>query len=490
MSSGPDSVCRSRSDARWSRCRASRVLGVALSCLLFGCGAAGFGDAREGSFGRAVDASIDDDWEDAAEAAQEYLSASTPDDTRYDRALMILAEACEKLGLSYAASMWFLDVAQSRRSPELVDKAVAGLERIVGAGPHDERTITEGFLASAEISGLRPELDEFVTYHQAVDSIHRGFDEWADEQIDRLPEGSAYRLRGRYVQSVRLLSVGQMADGEEELEDLLEEEELPEDVASDTRLALARLAMEESRFGEAVTRYEELRRLAPERPELLLEMAWAHFYNGDSRRALGLLIALDAPVYGALIAPERYLLEALCLARLCQFGPARIAATRLAIRHGEALAELHAGLPALESRALLEAARRRGQGRDIAVLLGIMRGERARADDLFGGDLAAALERVYRIGIAEIERREAEILQSEVQRLAADLIAAEDGVRLILHELAVGLLRGRARPPGPVEARRIEISATGDQVSYDFHGEFWTDELDDLVVTIEDRCLE
>jgi hypothetical protein len=126
----------------------------------------------------------------------------------------------------------------------------------------------------------------------------------------------------------------------------------------------------------------------------------------------------------------------------------------------------------------------------VADFVARLRFERELADDLFGGALGAALERVYRLGILEMERREAEILQEEVQLLAADLIAAEDGVRLILHELAVGLLRGRARPPGPVEAGRIEISATGDEVSYDFEGEFWTDELDDLVVTIEDRCLE
>ena len=67
---------------------------------------------------------------------------------------------------------------------------------------------------------------------------------------------------------------------------------------------------------------------------------------------------------------------------------------------------------------------------------------------------------------------------------------AEDGVRLILHELSVGLLRGRRRPPGPREFGTDEILAQKDQVAYVFEGEFWTDELDDLVVNIPDRCLE
>ena len=68
-------------------------------------------------------------------------------------------------------------------------------------------------------------------------------------------------------------------------------------------------------------------------------------------------------------------------------------------------------------------------------------------------------------------------------------MAAEDGVQLILHELSVSLLRGRRRPSGPEEIESVSFEAGGDNISYRFVGEFWTDELDDLVVVIPDRCL-
>ena len=95
-----------------------------------------------------------------------------------------------------------------------------------------------------------------------------------------------------------------------------------------------------------------------------------------------------------------------------------------------------------------------------------------------------------RIGIAEVERRLDEDIQPELRDLVQELVRAEDGVRLILHELSVGLLRGRERPPGPLEVPGVKIRAGGDNVMYRFEGEFWTDEIDDLVVTIPDRCLE
>jgi hypothetical protein len=63
-------------------------------------------------------------------------------------------------------------------------------------------------------------------------------------------------------------------------------------------------------------------------------------------------------------------------------------------------------------------------------------------------------------------------------------------VRLILHELSVALLRGRRRPGGPPEAPPPKIQVGGKKVGYRFDGEFWTDELDDLVVFAEDRCID
>jgi hypothetical protein len=37
---------------------------------------------------------------------------------------------------------------------------------------------------------------------------------------------------------------------------------------------------------------------------------------------------------------------------------------------------------------------------------------------------------------------------------------------------------------------RIEESFGPDEILFVFQGEFWTDELDDLVVTMEDRCID
>ena len=90
----------------------------------------------------------------------------------------------------------------------------------------------------------------------------------------------------------------------------------------------------------------------------------------------------------------------------------------------------------------------------------------------------------------EAKRREDEQLQREMSAVSNELLGAEEGVRLILHELGVALLRGRRRNDGTAGLEAQAKIDNARQIQYIFEGEFWTDELDDLVVKMEDRCID
>lgn len=503
MNCGPVWAFRHRIDGRrpapgrtglrraWLGLIAGLLVAPAAGPAVGGCGGAAYDGSRESAFKASVESSLDEEWGEAASAAFSYLQGVSADDERYDRAMLMLAQALEELGLSHAASLYYLDIAQSRRKVELLDKAVAGLERIVMEGPHDEQTIVRGFLATSDITGLSPERQAFVGYLQGLDSVRQGLDDWADRMFETIPRNSPYHFRARYVRAVQQLAAGRWEPARAALKKLLKSGQIPADMKNEVELALARLAMEQKRYRAATEHYERVRRLAPDRPELLLEMSWAHYYLGDSRRALGLLLALDAPIYSGLIAPERYLLEAFCLRSLCQFEPARTAAVRLRVRHGDALRDLHQGIQPMRSEPLRAGARQRGAVRPLWRFLLQLRREKDLEEGLsFADALHAALDALYSRGMEETERRMEEAMEDEVGELADELIAAEDGVRLILHELGVELLRGRSRPAGLEQVAQAEPGERAGEVSYKFVGEFWTDELDDLVVEIPDRCLE
>jgi hypothetical protein len=52
------------------------------------------------------------------------------------------------------------------------------------------------------------------------------------------------------------------------------------------------------------------------------------------------------------------------------------------------------------------------------------------------------------------------------------------------------MLRGRRRVNEVPERPLEPIPTGGSNVFYQFIGEYWTDELDDLVVRAEDRCID
>lgn len=471
------------------------ALAAALAAGLTGCGT--FRSAipadREAAFTYAVERSTAGDHAAAGAAAWRYHVGSSPEDPRYDRALRLLARSAEALDLSWAASLWYLEIAQARRAPELVPPAIEGLKRIIEGGPHDADTLVTGFVATESLGGLPAKLQGFVNYQRGLHNARQRLDSWADARFADIADSSKYRGRAQYAQAVRQVADGRLPEAQAALEAVLEAKNTADALRRDARRALARLAMDAGDYAAASTHYETLRQTVRDDPELLLEMAWAQYYQGRSRRALGLLLALDAPVYQALIAPDRFLLEALALRRLCQFGAARRAAARLVRRHGDALRDLYAGVPLLESKALRDSARARPGAAEISAFVRRIEAEKLRVDDLsdaLGPELSETLSALYSRGIIEANRRLESRLATEVDSLAEELLAAEEGVRLILHELGVALLRGRRRPDGPAEAAVVEIKAGAGLALFRFEGEFWTDELDDLVITAEDRCID
>jgi len=142
---------------------------------------------------------------------------------------------------------------------------------------------------------------------------------------------------------------------------------------------------------------------------------------------------------------------------------------------------------------LRRAARLRTGGRSVGEFRVRIEAESQAIQGLeksIGPELATRLRALYAEGLVEAKRREDSELGREMASVAEELLNAEEGVRLILHELGVALLRGRRRPAGAPARLRIQETFGPNDILYLFQAEFWTDELDDLVVTMEDRCID
>jgi tetratricopeptide (TPR) repeat protein len=460
--------------------------------VLMGCGGA-VPVQKDEAFAFAVEAVQDESFVTGARAAWSFIDAADPDDPRYDRGLKLLAVSSEHIGMTWAAGMIYRQIAQTRRNMEIVPEAIKGLERIIQSNIYDDDALVVGFLASDEFGDLPSDVQAFVDYQHGLDLARRGAYEWSEERFGKLPADSLYAAQAEYVRVVRLVADGDFVQAQTRLNELSKRENISSSLLNEIERTLARLSFEEKRFVDALAHFEKLREQAPDDPEILLEMAWTHFYLGDSRKTLGLLIAMDAPVHSSYISPERYLLEALALRRLCQFGPAREAAVRLEKRYHKSLKALSSGTLPGQIPEMRIAARLRGRSRQNARLMERLELEMELLDSMrgdLGPSLSTYLKGFYKRGLDEAARREEELIGQDLDELTEELLAAREGVRLIVHELGVSLLRGRRRPAGATEKPAVDVPMTGERVFYPFDGEFWTDELDDLLVIAEDRCID
>jgi tetratricopeptide (TPR) repeat protein len=471
--------------------RLAPIAGFLVSATLGGCA----GRARPASaYDAAVLALKDEDFGPAARDAFGYRQAHAMTDNYYDRAWLVAAEAFRGLGLRHASAMAYRDVASARRDEDLVITALRGIERAVSEGHSDEDSLITDFLAGSDFGTLPPDIAGFVMYVQGRDNARRGLTGWARERFGQIPHSSTYHARGALVASVLLMEEGKLADAERVLRAAAREPAADPRSRAMALHTLAQLLFEEQRFDEALRILDRVNPRYVRESDLLLEKAWAEYYRGNSRRSLGLLIALDAPAYALALAPERFILAALDFRRLCHFNLARDSALELRRRHGDALRALRDGQDPENVPDVRDAALRTGEARRLALLKAHLEEEKAivrsHSGEL-GARLYAYLEGLYANALVDVDGRLTVELRKQAEAIAQSLLDTDEQVALIEHELSVDLLRGRRRPTGVAELNAASVrNIHGPRALYRFDGEYWTDELQDLVVVIEDRCVQ
>lgn len=424
----------------------------------------------------------------AAAGMYAVLQQLGPDAPRTPRAQLLYASALEELELTAIAGLQYRDIASERRDLEIVPDALRGLERIVASGVYDHDTLVQGFLAAEDFGFLDAEQRAFVDYFGGLDLARRGYPDWAERRFDRIEPTSPYAHRASFVRAVQHIARGEDPAAIAILDAM--PAEIPVDLARDRARTMARLAFGAGDYDTAMTWYERSQALGRSEGEVLLEMAWTAYHQGQADRVLGLLVALDAPAHAAYAAPERFTLKALTLRRLCQWRPAVAVEQDLLARHGVSLDALSAGAQPIDVPTLVQGARERGAAAVAARWAERVAWERDHATKLaLGKEHKARLDELYSRQVEVAEARLAEALRSEVALLTEELLVAVETVGLVIHEQGVALLRGRKRPRGaePFDSPPRPLAS---EAIFRFDGEYWSDEVDDLVVLVEDRCVE
>jgi hypothetical protein len=258
--------------------------------------------------------------------------------------------------------------------------------------------------------------------------------------------------------------------------------------------SLARLLYEQKQYAATYNTLGSIPKGTELSSEILLERAWSKYRAGDPHRAMGLLYALDAPVYRNLFAPEKYVLRALIYRRFCHFRAAKLAARRFRTELGETLMKIREGVGLEQIPKVREAALRRVQSRKLHLFVRSLRRELASIEDRseWSAGLVKGLRRLY---LKKLEQARADLSRSlgaSTREVAEEMLDAEEQVNLLEYEVGQAIFQ-RVSDTGPqtaVRKRAARIPLSSERVYYRFSGEYWTDELPNYKFNIEDRCVE
>lgn len=449
------------------------------------------------------------DYKKAAEKFWHYLSGNEQTADHYEWSEFYLARSFLRLGLNHAGVEYLYNVAKERKRPELLPEALREIEKIRETIPFDQELLEVDLLRGGDFGALPPDVKSFVEYQQGRLDLLDGRREWAERHFDRLARTSddeqrvqRYALRARLAQALADLKTTHDRDTKAKREKRDAARKLLEEVAAstvddfqvknDAKRVLAELHFEAGDFDEALKTYNsiEVPFLSEEEANLFLEKAWARFYKGDARGALGILLTLDAPSYRKYFKPERFVLKALAYKSLCHYAAAKASAREFLRRYGSSLEEVRRTRDPLTDPVVRTAAVQRKKPRRTHAFLESLQRERDQVDrfsDELG--LATHLARIYDLKIAEVNRDLDRIVKEEAIVVATELLDYEEQARLVDYEVSLEVFKRLKKGSGKkIADQEPPVPLGSRQVYYRFDGEYWNDELHDYRFRIENRC--
>lgn len=420
------------------------------------------------------------------------LYAALPEtDLRRDTAAFRLAGALVDLGFVQAGIEYYLEVLSGRRSPELLGKTLAALKPLYERGLVEEWRFLDGVIYTGQYGDLEPEVADFVEYLQALGDLRLGFSSWGRARLETLAATErVYGWRARYLLAVERIQQRNDEGAEKLLRQILDASAAPADVRTVVALALARILYERKSYEEAFTYYSQVRLPLVEQDLVLLERAWDRVGAEDHQRALGMVVGLGAPIFRRLFAPERELIRALALRRLCQYRLAHLVVREFHAHYGALVRKARDRVGLRDDPRIVEWASWGTRLAAFARMRTRLHTETALIAQVSDDGLEGHLKALYEARTAFVADNLRRGLHRAIERVVDELLRVNEQMDLIDYEIGAGLVKpGAKRVASKITARSGDMPYGSPQVFFPFDGEYWSDELNDFAVLADDRCL-
>lgn len=403
-------------------------------------------------------------------------------------AQVALGQGLARQGLNFAATSLFADIIETKQGTAAAWLALMEIQEIAKKSPVDTDEVYGELIYDIDYDSPPKEILDFVAFHNGLYNKSRGYTDWADQEIKKVSVGSYWDFKLRYLSALEEVRKDRLDSAIEKFSSLANNDLTPADIKTDAGHQYARLVFEKGDYQQTYKVLRQIELNPRERGLILLERAWSKYYLKDYSKALGLLTALEAPVFDPSRSPEAYILKMLIYKELCYYDAAFEVMNEFKKRFSASVETIKKRRDLKKDQMLINMAvidRRISYWVDYFNLL---KAERDKLKDFSNLSVSAGLRREYDLKITEVSNRLDLMLKDKIREVGNELLDWQEQISFLDYQTRIDSLRV-SRPADEVDFKSEKISLTKfDKVYWLFKGEFWIDELENLKVFVESQC--
>lgn len=419
-----------------------------------------------------------------------HISKSKKDSLELAEAQLALAKLYKDAGFIWAATVVDLSLVQTRTGTFVAAEALAELSDLAKKFPSDVRTSYNEVLFELETDSLTGDAADFVNYFQAKFNKGKGAAAWTEQNERNIKPLSHWSFQLKYDQLMESSRSEPVQKTVENLTRFMADPLTPPAVKNNAVHSYARLVFETGSYDQAYESFKQVEMNLRDRGFILLERAWAKFYVKDYSKALGLLTALEAPVFDATRSPEAYLLKMLIFKDLCYFKSAVEVQKSFNQRFGSALSLIRKRGDLTKHATLVRLAAVDQELNSLLTFYNALKDEKKSlsTSQMRDFDEFFSIGRNYDLKIQQISVRIDARMRDVVRGTADSLLDWQDQMSFLEYQTRLESLRIFTKDvdsDGKIEEIPLGTFAN---IYWKFTGEFWLDELEQIKVDIPSKC--
>jgi tetratricopeptide (TPR) repeat protein len=445
-------------------------------------------ESTKGLFNKGYTFFSQDHYQKALPLFHAYLEKETPDADNYEWALFFYGICLNKEKLSYAAFDVFARLIDQSPNAKIVTHAIRLFEQAINQKLIHESFIRETALCTKNLGFVEAPLSHFIDFHQGMCNWEKGYIDWGNAQFSMIPENSFYYFKYRFEMARLKIHQKQIDEGVHILKDLLNSSQINSAMRARCHITLARLYFEQKKFDEADQLYQTIAKFQKDQSRFLLERAWTQFHLNHPNQAMGLLIALNAPDFKSQKTPEYFLLKSLIYKQICNYQKALAIVDDWHAKYHKVIKGIRKRQPLANQANIIPLLLLKKPINKTIAIIHRLTHEQRLAGTIMNKNVADDLTNVYELFIQKQAHALRIMAQAAYVEMSDTLLSFEENMRLMHYEIGLSMYQRVKESRRGLEMKPSEKIIYEQPVIYPFVGEYWNDELDDLRVSLTDKC--